>query len=92
MKNLSVGSVAAALRKAGPYMLVELLLPGGTLIALLLWLSSGTGRGHFADSNEAAATPAAIERVVGPGRHSPEGVLAAKQRITSVREMPASKV
>src|SRR5688572_9967013 len=26
------------LRKLSPYMMVELLLPGGTLIALLLWL------------------------------------------------------
>lgn len=26
-------------RSIGPYVLVELLLPGGTLIALLLWLS-----------------------------------------------------
>jgi hypothetical protein len=25
-------------RGAGPYLLVELLLPGGTLIAVLLWL------------------------------------------------------
>ncbi len=25
-------------RSASPYLLVELLLPGGTLIALLLWL------------------------------------------------------
>lgn len=26
-------------RDLGPYLLVELLLPGGTLVALLLWLS-----------------------------------------------------
>jgi hypothetical protein len=26
-------------RSIGPYLLVEVLLPGGTLIALLLWLS-----------------------------------------------------
>ena len=26
-------------RKFGPYVLVELLLPGGTLLAFLLWLS-----------------------------------------------------
>jgi hypothetical protein len=26
------------IRKFSPYLLVELLLPGGTLIALLLWL------------------------------------------------------
>jgi hypothetical protein len=27
------------MQNAGPYLLVELLLPGGTLIALLLWVS-----------------------------------------------------
>ena len=30
---------ALHLRKLGPYLLVELLLPGGTLVALLLWLT-----------------------------------------------------
>jgi hypothetical protein len=28
-----------ALRAYGPYLLIEVLLPGGTLLALLLWLS-----------------------------------------------------
>lgn len=34
-------------QRAGPYVLIELLLPGGTLLALLLYLCrrSGTGRG-----------------------------------------------
>ena len=30
--------IIAGARSASPYLLVELLLPGGTLIALLLWL------------------------------------------------------
>ena len=29
----------AMVRSVGPYALIEILLPGGTLIALLLWLS-----------------------------------------------------
>lgn len=29
----------SSLSKLGPYLLIELLLPGGTLLALLLWLS-----------------------------------------------------
>jgi hypothetical protein len=33
MKKLLTGA-----RSASPYLLVELLLPGGTLIALLMWL------------------------------------------------------
>jgi hypothetical protein len=32
-------SISHGLRNVGPYLLVELLVPGGTLIALLLWLS-----------------------------------------------------
>jgi hypothetical protein len=31
-------ALLAGARSASPYLLVELLLPGGTLIALLLWL------------------------------------------------------
>ncbi len=32
-------------RTAAPYLLVEILLPGGTLIALALWLLSHQGKG-----------------------------------------------
>lgn len=34
----SVKTFGAMLRKAGPYLLLEILLPGGTLFALLLFL------------------------------------------------------
>jgi hypothetical protein len=30
--------IVPALRSLGPYLLVEILLPGGTLVALLMWL------------------------------------------------------
>ena len=33
-----IGGLVAVLRSLGPYMAVELILPGGTLLALLLWL------------------------------------------------------
>ena len=33
-----------AARSAAPYLLVELLLPGGTLIALALWILSHGGK------------------------------------------------
>ena len=36
-----------ALRAVGPYLLIELLLPGGTLFALLLWLSQRFARNSF---------------------------------------------
>jgi hypothetical protein len=64
----------SAARKAGPYVLVELLLPGGTLIALLLWFSSsGMGRGHFADTHPTRLSPNAIERPLVPKRVVPAG-------------------
>jgi hypothetical protein len=34
-----------AARSAAPYLLVEILLPGGTLIVLALWLLSYDGKG-----------------------------------------------
>jgi hypothetical protein len=33
-----VAHVKAALRKYGPYLVIEALMPGGTLVALALWL------------------------------------------------------
>ena len=59
------GSIAQ-IRKFGPYLLIELLLPGGTLLALLLWLSQGLGRGGFADVQQSGTAPSAIEHTVAP--------------------------
>jgi hypothetical protein len=39
MIMLRARNLMPAIRDLGPYLLVELLLPGGTLIALLLWLT-----------------------------------------------------
>jgi len=33
----AVGRVAAIVRELGPYAAIELVLPGGSLLALLLW-------------------------------------------------------
>jgi hypothetical protein len=49
----------ALLRSAGPYAAIEILLPGGTLIALLLWLSR---RGAFTTSAGRDLQSAAIVR------------------------------
>ena len=57
-------SALRMLRELGPYVLVDLLLPGGTLLALVLWLSSGTGRGQLAQPHHAGVSSAAIERVI----------------------------
>jgi len=37
-------SLLRTARSAAPYLLVEILLPGGTLIALALWLLSRDGK------------------------------------------------
>jgi hypothetical protein len=50
----------ALLRSIGPYAAIEILLPGGTLIALLLWLSR---RGAFTTSVERGQRPAAIAQL-----------------------------
>ena len=52
------------LRKIGPYLLMELLLPGGTLIALLLWLSQGMSRGALTTVDEPVAAPHQIAKVL----------------------------
>jgi hypothetical protein len=49
----------ALLRSVGPYAAIEILLPGGTLIALLLWLSR---QGAFTTIADPVQQPAAIER------------------------------
>ena len=37
MKPLALRAIAAG-RTLGPYLAIELLLPGGSLVALLLWI------------------------------------------------------
>ena len=59
LKNLLPG-----LRNAGPYLLIELLLPGGTLLALLLWLSQGMSRNTLAGVLPPIVPASAVERVV----------------------------
>jgi hypothetical protein len=51
-------------RRAGPYLLMELVLPGGTLLAILLWFSSGFSRGQFADVQQLSIPPITVERVI----------------------------
>ena len=55
----------SGLRNLGPYLLVELILPGGTLLALLLWLSQGMHRGAAGIVHKTALlSPSATERVI----------------------------
>jgi hypothetical protein len=53
------------LRGAGPYLLLEVLLPGGTLMALLLWwFSGGSARGQLSNVRHLPVEPIAIQRTV----------------------------
>ncbi|HJS78497.1 MAG TPA: hypothetical protein VJ778_13875 [Burkholderiales bacterium] len=54
MKQLLQGA-----RTLSPYLLVELLLPGGTLIALLLWLFQHWRKGASDNKKPSAIHPAA---------------------------------
>ena len=51
------------LKGAGPYLMLEMLLPGGTLLAVLLWLATGSSRGQPADVHRRVTEPVTIERV-----------------------------
>lgn len=39
--------IGTHVRRLSPYFLVELLLPGGSLLALLLWLHQRNHKGHL---------------------------------------------
>jgi hypothetical protein len=54
----NVKSLAQLVERAGPYLLLELLLPGGTLFALLLFLYRN--RPIRARIDDAARTPVAV--------------------------------
>ena len=47
MDTIGLSNFLSRLRAIGPYLALELFLPGGTLIALLLWLSQRFGRARF---------------------------------------------
>ena len=54
------------LRKTWPYVLVEVLVPGGTILALLLWLSSGQAKGQFCETQPVPHSHTTLELFVGP--------------------------
>jgi len=54
-----IGRIAAVLRDLGPYVAIELLLPGGSLTALLLWLYRRNALASFSLQLRRIATGAA---------------------------------
>jgi hypothetical protein len=70
----------ASLRKAAPYLAIELLLPGGTLLALLLWCSQSIARGSLAAAPQGAIQrPPAVEQMVERWRVEPFLSMPARQ-------------
>ena len=65
MKTGVLARAARFLRGAGPYLLLEVLLPGGTLMALLLWwFSGGSARGQLTNVRHLPVAPISIQRAV----------------------------
>jgi hypothetical protein len=76
-------TLKATIRKLGPYLLLEVLLPGGTLFALALFLYRRQGGGEIA-SQAVAATATLLARVrarfgtrVTPNPTPPRSVVAS---------------
>jgi hypothetical protein len=46
MNASQLSRIGTHVRRLSPYFLVELLLPGGSLLALLLWLHQRHHKGH----------------------------------------------
>jgi hypothetical protein len=63
MNAIAMKNLLPKLRSLGPYFFVELLLPGGTLIALLLWLSQGMSRTGVLNVQPPVDVPAVVARV-----------------------------
>jgi hypothetical protein len=59
-----VALAVAGLKELGPYAAIEIILPGGTLIALLLWLYRRRGALKAVPTLSAVASPA--HRMCGP--------------------------
>jgi hypothetical protein len=57
------------LRALGPYLLVEMFLPGGTLVALLLWLSQRYRRAGVGAVQGVATHAAAVPQAIAGKPH-----------------------
>ena len=80
MKAGRIGKSLRALKACGPYLVMELLLPGGTLLAFLLWLSQRSGLVPFGDTHRCQRRdlqrPAASAQPHPPADADPPAALA----------------
>lgn len=66
--SLRIAKILGCLRHAGPYLAIELILPGGSVIALLLWLlrNRATARRALARVRCRGADASQLVAVLGP--------------------------
>jgi hypothetical protein len=77
------------MRALGPYLLIELVVPGGTLIALLLWLSQkAAGRPNMRARLRRTADTVATLRLKRPGRRSTQPAADVALTLLSLEQQP----
>ena len=64
MKRLIRWRAFRRFRRTWPYVLIEVFVPGGTIVALLLWISSGQAKGQFAGPQPVPNSATTQERVI----------------------------
>jgi hypothetical protein len=68
------GRVVRAVRVLGPYAVIELLLPGGSLIALLLWLYQSQKKRAASRKRSAVSGQSPSSDFYGVGERAPRQV------------------
>ena len=66
-QQVIAADIVRRLRILGPYLFIELLLPGGTLFSLLLFLYRRGGAGLDATSSEGAMRPVLVVARIAAG-------------------------
>jgi hypothetical protein len=51
--SLKIAGIIAGLRRVAPYLAIELILPGGSMVALILWLLRNRSRLRCAPASSA---------------------------------------
>lgn len=66
--SLKAATIIATIRRAGPYLAIELILPGGSILALILWLvrNRASVRQHLAGIASAARNAGQLVAVRPP--------------------------
>jgi hypothetical protein len=87
MKISHLQALLKTVRNFGPYVLIELLLPGGTLVAILLWLAQNAGRRQNAKARlRPAPRSVATLRVVPSGWRGAKSVKSAASGLLALQK------